>query len=158
MGFEVITGHRPDWQKWFARKYQLCQVGKDYLECQSLTTSILLRQWVMGAVPNHPVLAHTIDHIWEQLRTIPGNEPVAIKKYGKRRDEDSFANSCSPPFPSRAVSVTGPAVWTDAILHFLEDEYKVSALPLLHTVVLKFPPPLPPGGAGRRAFHAREHA
>jgi hypothetical protein len=26
VGFEIITGRRPDWYKWFSRKFQLCQV------------------------------------------------------------------------------------------------------------------------------------
>eukprot|EP00730_Choanoeca_flexa_P006592 TRINITY_DN12182_c0_g2_i12.p1 TRINITY_DN12182_c0_g2~~TRINITY_DN12182_c0_g2_i12.p1 ORF type:complete len:657 (+),score=126.19 TRINITY_DN12182_c0_g2_i12:35-2005(+) len=45
VGFEVITGTRPDWRKWFARKFQMCQ-------------------WTIASVPEHPILGRVIDHIW----------------------------------------------------------------------------------------------
>ncbi|KAJ9439360.1 hypothetical protein DIPPA_56652 [Diplonema papillatum] len=76
-GLEVAAGNRPDWDRWWARKFQMVQ-------------------WTLASVPGHPVLHRILLLIWQRW-----------KQYGSRLFGNLSANvmeSTGPGIWSDAVS------------------------------------------------------
>lgn len=55
VGFEMLTGSRPDWYLWYARKFQMCQ-------------------WTIASAPKHPALANVLETIMDVFATHTDDE------------------------------------------------------------------------------------
>lgn len=72
VGFEIITGDRPDWHLWFARKFQMCQ-------------------WMLVSEPRHPILARVVDHIKHQFDIHTDEQIKEVRfVYRETTGEDDF--------------------------------------------------------------------
>ena len=80
---------RPDWQKWFSRRIQLCQ-------------------WTIQAKPGHPVLRDVVATITQETLRMKKRGILKADKVDKTKIGDKSI-----------VEFTGPALFTDAVFNYM---------------------------------------
>lgn len=118
LGVEADVGDREDWYEWWARPLQIAQ-------------------WTLSSTPLHPIYLDVLLQITRQSAYAydwQEQKPARVKAlreagYGEEADKLEHATISSEPKeggPLGIIHWTGPGVWTDAVLRYLDLKYGLS--------------------------------
>lgn len=104
VGVEADVGEREDWQDWWAKPLQIVQ-------------------WTIASAPHHPIMLQAVLRIAHQ--TAKAVEWVKEREENDINDNATVLSEPRDGGPIGVVNWTGPGVFTDAVLAYLQHQYGV---------------------------------